>query len=278
MTIVVTGATGHYGHLAVQSLLGRGVPAADIVATGRRVERAADLGVTVREAPYEDTAALRAVFEGADKVLFVSGSEAGKRIPEHRNVVDAATDAGVGYIAYTSAPKADRSSMMLAEEHLATERMLIESGITYAFLRNDWYLENYDLRAAVANGAIYGAAGTGQISGALRADLAEAGAAAIIAAEPNRVYELGGEPFTLGELAAVTSQVSGKPVAYNDLSEGQYTEFLVGVGLPEGYAKILADSDRGAAQGDLYVPVDDMEKLLGRPVTLLVDAVRQFLA
>jgi NAD(P)H dehydrogenase (quinone) len=278
MTIVVTGATGHLGRLAVQSLLARGVSAADIVATGRQVERAADLGVTVREAPYEDTAALRAAFEGADKVLFVSGSEAGKRIPQHRDVVDAAKDAGVGYIAYTSIVKADRSSLKLAQEHVATEQMLIESGITYAFLRNSWYLENYNLPAAVESGTIVGAADGGQISAALRADFAEAAAAAIIVAEPNRVYELGGEAFTLGELAAVTYKVSGRPVAYNDLTDGQYADFLVSVGLPEEYAKILADADRGAAQGELYAPVDDIEKLLGRPVTPLVDAVRKLLA
>jgi NAD(P)H dehydrogenase (quinone) len=278
MTIVVTGATGHLGRLAVQSLLARGVPATDIVATGRQVERAADLGVTVREAPYEDPSALRAAFEGADKVLFVSGSEVGKRLAQHRDVVDAAKDAGVGYLAYTSIVQADRSSMKLAEEHLATERLLIESGITYAFLRNSWYLENYNLPAAVENGGISGAAGDGRISAALRADFAEAAAAAIIAAEPNRVYELGCAAFTLAELAAATYEVSGRPVAYTNLTDGQYADFLVSVGLPQAYAKILADSDRGAAQGDLYVPADDIEKLLGRPVTPLADAVRSLLA
>jgi NAD(P)H dehydrogenase (quinone) len=278
MTIVVTGATGHFGRRAVQSLLARGVPAADIVATGRHVERAADLGVTVRTAHYADPAALRAAFDGADKVLFVSGSEAGKRIAQHRDVVAAAKDAGVGYIAYTSIPKADRSTLILAREHLATERMLLDSGITYAFLRNSWYLENYDLRAAVRNGAIAGAAGDGRISAALRADFAEAAAAAVIAAEPNRVYELGGEAFTLADLVAVTEKVAGKPVAYTDMTADQYADFLVGLGVPEQFAKVLADSDRGAAHGDLYVPVDDMEQLLGRPVTPLADAVRELLS
>jgi NAD(P)H dehydrogenase (quinone) len=278
MTIVVTGATGHFGRRAVQSLLARGVPAADIVATGRHVERAADLGVTVRKAEYEDPIALRAAFEGADKVLFVSGSEAGKRIAQHRDVVAAAKDAGVGYIAYTSIPKADRSTLVLAQEHLATERMLLDSGITYAFLRNSWYLENYDLRAAIETGAIAGAAGDGRISAAPRADFAEAAAAAVIAAEPNRVYELGGEAFTLADLAAVTERVAGKPVAYTDMTPDQYADFLVGVGVPEQFARVLADSDRGAAQGELYVPIDDMEQLLGRPVTPLADAVRELLS
>jgi NAD(P)H dehydrogenase (quinone) len=192
--------------------------------------------------------------------------------------VAAAKDAGVGYIAYTSIPKADRSTLILAREHLATERMLLDSGITYAFLRNSWYLENYDLRAAVRNGAIAGAAGDGRISAAPRADFAEAAAAAVNAAEPNRVYELGGAAFTLADLAAVTAKVAGKPVAYTDMTADQYADLLVGVGVPEQFAKVLADSDRGAAQGELYVPVDDMERLLGRPVTPLADAVRELLS
>jgi NAD(P)H dehydrogenase (quinone) len=277
MTIVVTGATGHFGRVAVQSLLARGVPAADIVATGRSVEKIADLGVTSRRAAYEDPAALRTAFEGADKLLFVSGSEVGKRIPQHRDVVTAAQDAGVGFVAYTSIPKADTTSIKLAEEHLATERMLIESGLPYAFLRNGWYLENYDLAGAIEHG-LFGAAGNGRISAAPRADYAEAAAEAIVRAEPNRVYELGGEPFTLAELAATISRESGRPVTYTDLTQEKYAEFLIGVGLPEQAAAILADADRGAAQGELDVPGDDLATLLGRPVTALASAVRAQLA
>jgi NAD(P)H dehydrogenase (quinone) len=277
MTIVVTGATGPFGHHAVQALLARGVPAAEIVATGRRLDRAADLGVTVREASYDTPAELREVFAGADKVLFVSGSEPGKRIPQHRAVVDAAKDAGVGYIAYTSIPKADTNSMILAGEHIATERMLIESGLPYAFLRNSWYLENYDLGSAQEHG-LFGAAGDGRISGALRADFADAAAAAIIRAEPNRAYELGGNPFTLSELAAVIAEESGRPVTYTDLGQEKYAEFLLSVGLPEQAATVLSDADRGAAQGELDVPVTDMESLLGRPVTPLATAIRSLLS
>lgn len=277
MTIVVTGATGPFGRTAVETLLARGIPAADIVATGRDIEKIADLGVTVRRAAYEDPAALREAFEGADKLLFVSGSEVGKRIPQHRDVVDAARAAGVGFVAYTSIPKADTTSIKLAEEHKATERMLIESGMPYAFLRNSWYLENYNLVGALEHG-LYGAAGDGKISAAPRADYAEAAAAAILRAESGRIYELGGEAFTLAGLAAEVSRQSGKQIEYTDLSEEKYTEFLVSVGVPAGYAAMLADSDRGAARGELYVEDADMATLLGRPVTPLTTAVAAALA
>jgi NAD(P)H dehydrogenase (quinone) len=278
MTIVVTGATGPFGRHAVESLLASGVPAGEIIATGRSIEKIADLGVTVRPAAYEDPAALRAAFDGADKLLFVSGSEVGKRVEQHRDVVKAAKDAGVGFVAYTSIPKADTTSLKLAAEHQATERMLIESGLAYAFLRNSWYLENYSLPTIIEHG-LFGAAGEGRISGAPRADYAEAAAAAILRAEPNRVYELGGDAFTLAELAAAIAQESGKPVTYTDLGQEKYAEFLVSVGLPEAGAAILADADRGAAQGELYVPADDMASLLGRPVTPLASAIHaQFAA
>jgi NAD(P)H dehydrogenase (quinone) len=278
MTIAVTGATGPFGRHAIETLLRNGVPAADIVAVGRNVEKIADLGVTTRRADYGDPESLRAAFEGADRLLFVSGSEAGKRIEQHRNVIEAAKAAGVGLVVYTSITKADTSDLILAGEHLATERMLIESGLPYVFLRNSWYLENYDINAALERG-IVGAAGEGRISAATRSDLAEA-AAAVVAGQghDNRVYELGGEPFTLAELAAAISEESGREVTYTDLPEEKYAEVLVGAGLPEGFAAVLADSDRGAAKGGLYVEGDDLARLLGRPVTPLASYLRSRLS
>ena len=273
MTIVVTGATGHLGQLVVKSLLAKGVPADEILATGRNAEKLAELGVPTRIASYDDPEQLRAAFEGADKLLFVSGSEVGKRIQQHTNVVEAAKAAGVGRVFYTSAPKADTTDMKLAGEHLVTENLLRDSGVPSSFLRNSWYIENYNFEAALEHG-LFGAAGDGKISGAPRADYAEAAASALLLDNPKQVYELGGEAFTLTELAAEISAQSGRTVTYTDLPEQKYAEVLVGVGLPEAGAAILADSDRAASQGALFVPVDDMNGLLGRPATPLATAVQ----
>jgi NAD(P)H dehydrogenase (quinone) len=279
MTIVVTGATGHLGRLAIESLLAKGVPASDIVGLGRQVDKIADLGVTVRHVDYDDLESLKAAFAGADKLLFISGSEVGKRIPQHTNIVAAAKDAGVGLVAYTSIVKADTSPLQLAGEHLATERLLAESGLPVALLRNSWYIENYSVEQALANG-LFGAAGDGRISAATRADYAEAAASVLVSDEDQagRVYELGGEAFTMAELAAEIAKQSGKDVTYTDLPSEKYTELLVGVGLPEAFAGVLADSDRGAAAGGLYVPATDLEALLGRPVTPLSTAIAAALA
>jgi NAD(P)H dehydrogenase (quinone) len=277
MTIVVTGATGPFGRHAVEALLRRGVPADQILATGRKIEKINDLGVRAQQADYTDPEQLRAAFTGADKVLFVSGSEPGQRIPQHRNVVDAAKAAGVGLLAYTSIVKADTSDLILAGEHQETERMIVESGVPYAFLRNSWYLENYDYPSAVEHG-LFGAAGNGRISAAARADFAEAAAGALLADETNRAYELGGPGLTLAELAAEIGRVAGREVTYTDLSPEKYAEFLIGVGLPEQGAAVLADADRGAANGELEVPGKDLETLMGRAATPVSEVIRAALS
>ncbi|MGW0502464.1 SDR family oxidoreductase [Micromonospora sp. NPDC003241] len=279
MSIVVTGATGHLGRLIVTSLLDRGVPAGQIVALGRDTGRLADLagrGVTVRQADYDDPESLRTAFAGAEKLMFVSGSEVGRRVAQHRNVVAAATEAGVGLVVYTSIPKADTSSLILATEHRATEQEIVASGLPYVLLRNSWYLENYlpQLPTYLEHG-VAGAAGDGRISAAARADFAEA-AAVVLTGEghTNRVYELGGPAFTLGQLAAEVSRQSGREVGYLDLPVEKYVEVLVGAGLPQGYAEVLADADRGAAEGELYVEGDDLATLIGRPPVTLAEAIR----
>jgi NAD(P)H dehydrogenase (quinone) len=273
MSIVVTGATGHLGRHVVESLLARGVPADQIVATGRSIDKIADLGVTTKVAPYEDLGALKAAFAGADTVLLISGSEVGKRVEQHRNVIQAAKEAGVGRIVYTSIPRADTTDMKLAAEHRATERILAESGVPHTLLRNSWYFENYPIAQAVENG-LFGAAGDGRISASPRADYAEAAAASLIGDEhTGKVYELGGEAFTMAELAAEISRQTGRDVTYTDLGEEKYAEFLVGVGLDAGHAAVLADSDAAASRGALFVPKTDLENLLGRPATPLAESV-----
>ena len=278
MSIVVTGATGHLGRLVVEALLARGVPAQEIVATGRRVETLADLtnrGVVVRRADYTDPASLRAAFDGAEKLLLVSGSEVGQRVAQHENAIAAAKDAGVRLIAYTSIPKADTSTLLLAQEHRATEQALAASGIPFVLLRNSWYLENYTPQLPVyLEHGIVGAAGSGRVSAATRADYAEA-AAAVLSTEGHEgaVYELGGAPFSMDDLAAAVSAATGRTVTYTDVPVEQYQQILVGAGVPEGAAAVFADGDRGLAEGELLVEGNDLEKLIGRTPTSLADAL-----
>lgn len=279
MSLVVTGATGQLGRLVVTSLLDKGVDADQIIATARDTSRLADLadrGVQVRHADYNDPASLKEAFAGADRVLLVSSNEIGQRLAQHQNVVDAAQDAGVELLAYTSIANADSSGNSLAKEHHATEQAILASGLPHTFLRNSWYLENYtdQLPTYLEHGVVLGAAGEGRVSAATRAELAEAAAAALLTESPQEVYELGGSAFSLTELAATVAEVSGRDVAYNDLPADVLDQTLVGVGLPAEVAAMLSDADQGLSRGELYVEKTDLESLLGRPATSLDDAVR----
>ena len=225
--------------------------------------------------PARAVAAQHCRARGAEKVLLVSGSEVGQRVAQHGNVIDAARDAGVSLIAYTSIPKADTNAMVLAGEHRATEELIAASGLPFTFLRNSWYLENYlaQLPTYLEHGVV-GAAGEGRISGATRADFADAAAAALLADDSaGRVFELGGESFSLADLADAISVASGSHVAYTEVSGVQLAEILVNAGLPRGYAQVLADIDAGIARGELEVTTGDLQRLIGRRPTTYRDAV-----
>ena len=281
MSIVVTGATGQLGRHVVEALLERNVPAQEIVATGRSLEKLADFaerGVQVKGMDYADPASVAEALKGASKVLLISGSEVGQRVEQHRTVIEAAKAEGVELLAYTSIANADTTGMKLAAEHQATEAILKESGVPFVLLRNGWYLENYtdQLPGTLAQGAIAGSAGEGRVSAAARADYAHAAAAVLVAdGQAGRIYELGGdEPFTMAELAAEISTAAGKHISYQDLPAQEYAGMLAGFGVPEAFADILADSDLGIARGDLLVSTGDLSKLIGRPATSLAEAVR----
>ncbi len=283
--IAITGATGQLGRLIIEDLLKK-VPATQIIATARDTKKAADLaklGVQIRQADYNDPTTLRTAFTGVDKLLLISSSEIGGRVPQHQAVIDAAKAAGVGLIAYTSILHADRSPLALATEHRATEAALKASGVPYVLLRNGWYVENYmaSVPSALQFKAVFGSAGAGQISSASRGDYALAAAAVLTAEAPQagRTYELAGSSaFTLAEFAAELARQTGSAIAYQDLPESDYKAALLGAGLPEPLAGLLAESDVGASKGALFGNESDLEKLIGRPATDLRQAVAQALA
>ena len=280
MTIVVTGATGQLGRLTVEALLRRGTLPADIVATGRDVDRIADLaerGVTVRHADFAHADTLPDAFAGADRLLLVSTTTVGERLDNHRRAIAAARAAGVGQVVYTSALNAGTARMRLAEEHRGTEEVLRDSGLPAVVLRNGWYLENHTdlLPLVLATGTLHGSAGDGRVSSASRADYAEAAAVVLTSdGHTGATYELGGdEDFSLPELAAAIARLWRQPVRYTDLPVDEYATVLTGLGLPPALAEVLADADAGLARGELQTTSDDLRRLLGRPTTTLDQAL-----
>lgn len=277
--IVVTGATGQLGRLVIGSLLKK-VPAADLVAAVRNVEKAKDiaaLGIQVRQADYNQPSSWDAAVQGADKVLLISSSEIGQRTEQHRVVIDAAKRAGVKLLAYTSVLHADTSSLGLAGEHRETETALRDSGLPFVLLRNGWYTENYTMGIpnALLLGAVYGCAGDGRISSAVRADYAEA--AAVVLTGDNQagmVYELAGDTaYTLNEFSAEISRQSGKSIGYVNLPEAEYKKALLDAGLPQSLAELLADSDAAVSKGALFDDGKQLSELIGRPTSTLAAAI-----
>ncbi len=281
MKIALTGATGQLGQLVV-SILKEKTDAGNIVALVRSAEKAAGLGVDVREADYEQPETLAPALSGIDTLLLISGNEIGKRATQHRNVIDAAKQAGITWIVYTSLLHADTSTISLAGEHLATEAMLAESGIPYTLLRNGWYTENYtgSVAGALAGGAFLGSAGDGKISSAARKDFAEA-AAVVLTTEGHqgKTYELAGdEAYTLTELAAEISKQTGKDIPYKNLPEGEYAAILASFGVPEGFANLIAGWDTSVSKGDLFDNGHQLSSLTGHPTTPLAETVAATLA
>ncbi len=271
--IVVTAATGQLGRLVVEDLLTR-IPAEQIVAAVRTPGKAADLaerGVQVRAADYDRPETLATALDGAEKVLLISGSDVGRRVPQHQAVIDAAKHAGVALLAYTSVLRADATPLPVGPDHKATEEAIKASGLTYSLLRNGWYNEN-QLAAAqqgAATGTILGSARDGRVASASRADFAAAAATVLTTpGHENTVYELSGDTaWTMNDLAADVSAITGKPVVYQDLPADAYTKALLEAGLPQPIAQMLASIDEGIADGWLAPTTGDLSRLIARPTT-----------
>lgn len=279
MSYVVTGATGHLGRLAVEDLLEK-VPAHQVAAVVRNADKAADLaarGVEIRVADYGDPASLKAAFNAGDRVLFVSGSEVGQRVPQHTAVIGAAKEAGVALLAYTSVLGGPAADFDLAAEHQTTEQAILDSGVPYVFLRNGWYHENYteNLGPVLEYNAVVASAGEGRVASASRADYAAA-AVAVLTGEghENKAYELSGDvAWSFAEYAAELSRQTGKEIVYSNVPAEAHKEILVGAGLPEPFAQILVDVDAAVSRGRLAATPGDLARLIGRPTTPLADAI-----
>jgi NAD(P)H dehydrogenase (quinone) len=280
--IVVTGATGKLGTLVVEGLINQ-VPVEEIAVVVRDAAKAArfgELGVEVRQADYSDPASLADAFREGEKVLLISGSEIGQRVPQHKAVIDAAKDAGVALLAYTSVLGGPAADFELAREHQITERYLIDSGLPYSLLRNGWYHENYTegIGQALATGGILtSAAEDARVASASRADYAAA-AVAVLTGEGhvNAEYELSGdEAWTFEEYSAQVSQALGKELPVNRVTGEVHRGILEGAGVPKPIVPVLVGVDDAISRGLLAVQTGDLARLIGRPTTPIAEAIAQ---
>jgi NAD(P)H dehydrogenase (quinone) len=288
MAIIITGATGQLGGLAVQHLLDKKVSANQIVAVVRNVEKAAPLaalGIEIRHGDYNDGPSLEKAFAGASKILFVPSPDAHDetlRMAQHINVIQAAKKAGAGHIIYYGFAFGEHSKLPLALTHLSTEEAIRAAGIPYTFLRNSLYREVFVSPAAVGPAVQFGAlvanAGSGSVNTATRSDLALAGAVVLTGnGHENKSYNLvSDETWTFHDLARIISDAAGKNVVYQPVSYEEQKGMLVQAGLPEPVADMIAGVYNGVSEGETSRTSDDLKILIG-PLTPLKETVKQAL-
>lgn len=282
-TLLVTGASGHFGQRVIERLLESGHH--QIIATTRHPEKLAhfsDQGVTVRQADFDAPDALPEAFAGADRLLLVSTDAVdrpGRRIEQHTNAVSAAKTAGVQHILYTSIHNADPDSpIFVVPDHLATEQAIEQSGMSWTILRNNIYMEILlgAIKMALPSGTIFNATGNGKAAYVTREDCARAAAAALASSttENQKMNVTGPAAVGYAEIASIASDVLGKPITYQPITLEQAIAGMVQSGMPEPVAQAYASFDAGIAQGWLHEVTSVVQDLTGRAPT----SVREFLA
>ncbi|TIN66905.1 MAG: SDR family NAD(P)-dependent oxidoreductase, partial [Mesorhizobium sp.] len=226
-----------------------------------------------RAADFDDTLSLEAAFKGADRVLIISTGEIdllhGKRLRQHQNAVAAAKKAGVSHLLYTSMPNPEPvSPVLFANDHYGTEQAIKASGIPYTIFRNGWYQENLflSLPHAIASGKWYTSAGDGRMAHGARDDMAAAIAAGLVAASSeSETYTLTGpQAYTTAEIAALVSEVTGKPLDVVQVPDEALTEGVKAAGVPEDFARIIVSFDANTRSGRIAMVTDAVETLSGR--------------
>lgn len=284
MKILVTGATGKLGSKVVASLL-KQLPASDLAISVRNPEKAENLraqGVDVRHGDFDAPETLDQAFQEIDRLLIIStDGDNETRIRQHENAVHAAERVGVKFIAYTSLANATESQNLMAPPHVATEAAIIKTGIPYAFLRNNWYLENEmgSIQAVEAGAPWVTSAGEGKVGWALQQDYADAAVAVLTGSgHENKTYELSGPLLTQEQLASALGDVLDKPVSVQQVSDAEYAEVMKGAGVPDFAIPIVVGIQESIRNGSLAVANSDFEQVLGRPLTPIKDGLAQLVS
>lgn len=283
--ILITGATGNFGKLAIDFLLEKGIPANEIAALVREETKEEGLttkaeafkakGVAVKTGDYSDYPSLVKAFKGVDKLLFISASGSNEISSEElqANVVRAAKEADVKHIFYTSTERKDDTDASpfayVANAFIATENLIKESGITYTIFRDNLYLEILPLffgEKLLENG-IFFPAGDTVSAFTSRNDQAEAAVNVIVGdGHENKIYSFSNtDKVSLHDIAGYISDASGKTINYINPTAEEYTEVMNSAGVPAdnvNFLKIFAETIK---QGGFNTPKTDLEQILGRP-------------
>lgn len=281
--ILVTGATGHFGNATINFLLEKGVKASQISALVRNeqsVDEFKKKGVSTLVGDYDNYNSLVTAFTGVEKLLFVSSSDIINRTAQHRNVINAAKEAGVKHLIYTSFQRRNETEAsplwIVAQSHIQTEKWLKESGIDFTILKNNLYMDflpGFIGEKVAETGIIYVPAENGKVSAVLRVEMAEA-AANVLATDGHvgKEYDFTNTTaVTYHDIAKTVSEAIEKPINYISPSVEEYGKTLASHGVPAEVIGIFSSFAVAQAQGELDIESTDLEKLLGRRPTSVKD-------
>lgn len=285
MKVLITGATGNLGSKIVEYLLTK-LSVEEIIVGVRddKSEKALsykDLGLQVRVTDYENPEALLTAFKGVDRLFIMSTFGDYKTVMrQHINAVEAAKATDVKQIIYPSVTRAEGNDFFLAGLHRAREVAIIESGIPYVILRNNWYVENElgTIQGCMAGAPWVTSAGEGKIGWVYRPDLAEAAANVLVAdGHENNIYELSGKNLTQQQFVNTLNEVLGKEVPLLAVDDASYEEMIKGAGVPEAYLPMLIMTQKGIREGGLEATHTDLDFLLDRQATSVKQALTHLL-
>jgi NAD(P)H dehydrogenase (quinone) len=282
--ILITGATGQLGHAVTRRLLER-VDPTEVAVLARDPAKAAglrDRGVSVRIGEYGDVDALARAIEGADRVLLIASNEPQHRMGQHRNVIDAAQHAGVELFGFTSRALTDveASRNALMRDYFQTEELIRHSGLPSLLFRDALYLDtipNYVGGARVFETGIQVPAGGGAVAYALRREMGEAQANAMLdhSGGPVTYVLAGARAHSFADVARALSEVAGVEIPYTDVGDDKYMAEAVARGLPEPVVHRTLGFFADIRDGQLNQTSADLATLLGRAPASLSDGLRE---
>jgi NAD(P)H dehydrogenase (quinone) len=274
MPLAITGSTGNVGGRVARLLAARQVEQRLLV---RSPAKAPSLPQTeVVQASYADQDAVRRALTGVDVALMVSGSESEDRLAEHRSFVDAAAEAGVRHLVYTSfyGAAAD-ATFTLARDHHHTEQHIERSGMSWTFLRDNLYLDFFPMLAG-EDGVLRGPADDGRVAAVAQDDIAAVATAVLLdpTSHEGRTYDLTGpEAITLSEAAGTMSRILGRDYSFRDETLEEAHASRASYGVPDWQVEAWVSTYTAIASGELSGVTGDVERVTGRAPLSLADVL-----
>jgi NAD(P)H dehydrogenase (quinone) len=274
MPLAITGSTGNVGGRVARLLAARQVEQRLLV---RSPAKAPSLPQTeVVQASYANQDAVRRALTGVDVALMVSGSESEDRLAEHRSFVDAAAEAGVRHLVYTSfyGAAAD-ATFTLARDHHHTEQHIERSGMSWTFLRDNLYLDFFPMLAG-EDGVLRGPADDGRVAAVAQDDIAAVATAVLLdpTSHEGRTYDLTGpEAITLSEAAGTMSRILGRDYSFRDETLEEAHASRASYGVPDWQVAAWVSTYTAIASGELSGVTGDVERVTGRAPLSLADVL-----